>query len=168
MEKKSKSLFAVEEPVQVILEKTSKEEPTIEYKDLSPFDLLKAIFQYSDIEWNKISQLQKSKNFFICNRILSRGFPIAAQSLNWNGISTDYAIDLWRMKLKNRSIPGWIYQKSVSEKQKVEKKALKVSEEMLLTLSKFYKCSIKDLLYFQEIYPDDFTEEVKKFDVLNK
>lgn len=167
IEKNSKKLFSVKEEKVYEEIKPIKEVQQKKSTELSPFDILKLLFVASDKEWDAIPQLQKSKNFFICNRILSRGYPVQAQLINYNGITTDLAIDFWRIKLKNRSLPKWLYAKSTSEKQEVVKK-LKVSQEMLMNISKFYKCSLSDLQYFSEIYPDDFKDEVKKFEALEK
>lgn len=168
IEKNSKKLFSIkEEKVYEEIIKPVKEIKQKTLTELSPFDLLKLLFVASDKEWDSIPQSQKSKNFFICNRILSRGYPVQAQLINYNGITTDLAIDFWRMKLKNRTLPKWIYAKSTSEKQEVVKK-LKVSDDTLINISKFYKCSLSDLQYFSEIYPEDFKDEVKKFEILQK
>jgi len=132
------------------------------------FDILKMIFVATDEKWSLLSKNEKANSFFMCNRILAAKYPIAAQRLNYNGISTDYALDIWRIHLKKiGSVPPWIYQKSTSEKVKAVKLYLP-TKDSLDFYTKSNNVSLKQLKEYQEFFPDDYEKEFKYIDKILK
>jgi hypothetical protein len=83
--------------------------------------LTRIIFRDSQSYYN-IDDKTKSTMFFILNRVMARKFPLNANTLNFNGIDTASASDVWFEALspRYRDVPSefnvpWHKLKKVSE-----------------------------------------------------
>ncbi len=75
------------------------------------FDYIKVLFG-KDKDWDKVSNYDKSRNSFMCNRFFSIKFPIQANL--FNALKTDSIgqADAWRIVAsKYNKVPGFIYTK---------------------------------------------------------
>ena len=85
------------------------------------FTLIKNIFSSDDKVWKTVGKFDKSKNFFMVNRIMSIQFPIQANQFNKLKVVSPPVVDWWRDNLSHRysKPPTWIYTKTKKlEKQK--------------------------------------------------
>lgn len=75
------------------------------------FDYIKVLFG-KDMQWDKVTNYDKSKNSFMTNRFMSIKFPIQANL--FNSLKTDPAgqAEAWRLVAsKFNRVPGFIYTK---------------------------------------------------------
>ena len=88
------------------------------------FDIVKNIFSTNDKNWKSVGRIDKSRNFFMVNRIMSIQFPIQANQFNKLKVTPPPVVDWWRDTLSHRfsKPPVWIYTKT----KKVEKLLLHV------------------------------------------
>ena len=75
------------------------------------FDYIKVLFG-KDVNWDKVSNYDKSKNSFMTNRFMSIKFPIQANMFNTLKIDPVGQAESWRLiSSKFNRVPGFIYTK---------------------------------------------------------
>jgi hypothetical protein len=116
-------------------------------------DVFKALVSKSG--WDKISDEDKIKNFFIINRYMSKKYPEKAQLLNIKVIDKVSSLDLWHYFIKDKPYPNWFWSKS----EKTDKPDIPEKDYKLL-IQKLKVKSI-DLDYLIEHNPDFIKEELK-------
>lgn len=122
------------------------------------FDIIKKIFDKKD--WNKVTNADKNRNFFMINRIMSIQFPIQANQFNRSKIEPVHVIDWWHGTMSNhfKSTPPWIYTKT--KKQGKEKKEDEYPEAEAFVRERLMisQREISELKYF---FPDKYKEWIK-------
>ena len=85
------------------------------------FDYIKVFFG-KDVQWDKVSNYDKSKNSFMTNRFKSIKFPLQANMFNTLKIDPVGQAEAWRLvSSKFNRVPGFIYTKvKKTEKQKAK------------------------------------------------
>ena len=85
------------------------------------FDYIKVLFG-KDVNWDKVSNYDKSKNSFMTNRFMGIKFPIQANMFNTLKIDPVGQAESWRLiSSKFNRVPGFIYTKvKKSAKQKAK------------------------------------------------
>jgi hypothetical protein len=85
------------------------------------FDYIKVFFG-KDVQWDKVSNYDKSKNSFMTNRFMSIKFPLQANMFNTLKIDPVGQAEAWRLvSSKFNRVPGFIYTKvKKTEKQKAK------------------------------------------------
>ena len=84
------------------------------------FDYIKVLFG-KDENWDKVSNYDKSRNSFMCNRFFSIKFPIQANLFNTLKIDPIGQAESWRMVAsKFNKVPGFIYTKVKKEPKENE------------------------------------------------
>ena len=112
-------------------------------------------------DYNKLSNEDKEKNFFIINRKFARGFPNHAQYFNTKGIDKASALDVWYqffIKKGSKGIPSWYW---VPKKESKNKSI--VTKDDVQFLMNFYDLKEKDVIFLVEHYPEETIEEIKKY-----
>lgn len=75
------------------------------------FDYIKVLFG-KDVNWDKVSNYDKSKNSFMTNRFMGIKFPIQANMFNTLKIDPVGQAEAWRLiSSKFNRVPGFIYTK---------------------------------------------------------
>jgi|TARA_R110000803_G_C11978933_1_gene320500 hypothetical protein len=75
------------------------------------FDYIKVLFG-KDVQWDKTSNYDKSKNSFMTNRFMSIKFPTQANMFNTLKIDPVGQAEAWRLvSSKFNRVPGFIYTK---------------------------------------------------------
>jgi hypothetical protein len=75
------------------------------------FDYIKVLFG-KDKDWDKVSNYDKSRNSFMCNRFFSIKFPIQANLFNMLKTDPVGQAEAWRIVAsKFNKVPGFIYTK---------------------------------------------------------
>lgn len=133
-------------------------------KSISPFDIIKMMFM-NDGEFEKLSNIILSKNYFMINRILAIQFPIQAQFFNKLNIDTANVIRSWRtfvvMKYGYGRVPGFVYTKGAKKSETITNS---ISKELKEDYCRHYKITMKeldDMLYFGYDYT---VNELNNFD----
>ena len=138
------------------------------------FDIVKTIFK-SEKDWANISRNDKTKNFFMINRIMSIQFPMQANQFNNTKISPRPVVDWWHNTLSRHytKMPSWIFTKT---KKSAQKKVSAVSVEADPEVEKFirekYSASKRELSELKKFFPDkyqDWTDSIAdQINVSNK
>jgi hypothetical protein len=121
------------------------------------FDIVKNIFSTNDKNWKSVGRIDKSRNFFMVNRIMSIQFPIQANQFNKLKVTPAPVVDWWRDTLSHRfsKPPVWIYTKT-KKVEKQEETQIKESPEVEAFIRDKYKITGRDLLQIKEFYPDRY------------
>jgi len=112
--------------------------------------------------YDRISNIDKERFFFIINRYLSKDFPDQAQLLNDKRMDKSICLDLWFHFLKGKPYPKSFWSKSPKSDEKSiltnkQKELLMIEldirEDDLNLLAQFYPKLVKEeLKYFTELY----------------
>jgi len=121
------------------------------------FDIVKNIFSTNDKVWKSVGRIEKSRNFFMVNRIMSIQFPLQANQFNKLKVVPAPVVDWWRDTLSHRfsKPPVWIYTKT-KKVEKQEESQIKESPEVEAFIRDKYKVTRRDLLQIKEFYPDRY------------
>ena len=121
------------------------------------FYIVKNIFSTNDKNWKSVGRIDKSRNFFMVNRIMSIQFPIQANQFNKLKVTPPPVVDWWRDTLSHRfsKPPVWIYTKT-KKVEKQEEAQIKESPEVEAFIRDKYKVTRRDLLQIKEFYPDRY------------
>lgn len=123
------------------------------------FDIVKLIFSNKESEWKSVGRNDKTRNFFMINRIMSINFPVQANQFNKLKVIPAPVVDWWRDTLSPRftRTPQWIYtktKKSGSEsKDKETKKNYDQVEEFIRMK---YSVSKRDLETLKKFHPEKY------------
>lgn len=125
---------------------------------MSPFDIIKSFHSKG---WDKIKDREKSRNFFMINRIMSIQYPIQASAFNHIKIQPDRTIDWWRDSICKiyKNSPKWIFTQTIKGgKKEVEK----IDEEVLQFIKEKYNISSREIKEIQDFYPEKFKKWIKE------
>jgi len=112
-------------------------------------------------DYKKLTDEDKEKFFFIINRKLARAYPKNAQYFNIKGADKASAMDIWYqffIKKRTIGIPDWYWGK----KKEAKEKAIATKDEIQYLMN-FYDIKERDVDFLIQYYPDDVTEELKKY-----
>ncbi len=126
------------------------------------FDIIKNIFNQKEDVWKNVSKNDKSRNFFMINRIMSIQFPIQAQQFNKLKVSPPYVVDWWRNTLNTRftKVPMWIYTKT-KKSEKSKKNTTEVNQLTEDFIREKFQITKRDLLYLKTFYPDRYVNWIE-------
>jgi hypothetical protein len=122
------------------------------------FDILKSFF--SDKAWKEVSKVDKSRNFFMINRIMSISFPLQGNAFNNTKIEPAHVIDYWRKSLtvKYKTTPQWFFTKT---KKKEKTDIFIPSEEVSSFIRSRFDISNREILELSKYFPKEFKEFCK-------
>lgn len=88
-------------------------------KPLPLFDYIKVLFG-KDSDWERVSNYDKVRNSFMCNRFMGIKFPIQANLFNFLKTDPVGQAESWRLvSLKFNRVPSFIYTK-VKKQEKLK------------------------------------------------
>ena len=119
-------------------------------------DVTNALFKDKS-NWNRISDDEKEKNFFIINRFMSKKFPEKSKLLNDKLINKVSAMDTWFIFMLSQPYPTWFWSKSETKKDK------KFTEEEILYISKEFDIELKDIPIILKYYYQSIEDEIVFF-----
>ena len=125
------------------------------------FDIIKLIFNNKQKEWKSVGKIDKSRNFFMINRIMSIQFPVQANQFNKLKVVPAPVVDWWHDTLSARfsKPPVWLYTKTKkSEGTKTEE--AKTSELTESFIRDKYRISKRDIETIKKFYPDKYASWV--------
>lgn len=122
------------------------------------FDIVKLIFSNKESEWRTVSKNDKTKNFFMINRIMAINFPVQSNQFNKLKVIPAPVVDWWHDTLSPRftRTPQWVYtktNKSGSGKSSDKTKDFREVEEFIRNK---FSVSSRDLKNLQKFYPDRY------------
>jgi hypothetical protein len=119
------------------------------------FDIIKLIFNNKQKEWKSVGKIDKSRNFFMINRIMAIQFPNIANQFNKIKINPDATVDWWRNNLSSRYSrpPSWIYTKTIKKEAKTKKSTDSSWENVEVFVRDRYNVSKRDLSDLKRFYP---------------
>ena len=129
----------------------------------NPFEIIKAFYKK---EWDKISDRDKSRNFFMINRICSIAYPLEANLFNHIKIQPDKVVDFWKIfiTLKHKTPPSFIWTKTI--KKEKEKSGIEYKEEVLNFIKEKNQISNREIQELIEFFPDEFKHFYKEIESL--
>lgn len=104
--------------------------------------------------WDKITEEDKIKYFFIMNRYFSKKYVEQAQFLNLKNIDKVLGLELWKEFMKKEPYPKWFWSKSESKDKPI------VPPKEYLKLLKIFNIKPQDLDYLIENHYDFIKEEL--------
>jgi hypothetical protein len=122
------------------------------------FDIIKLIFNNKQKEWKSVGRIDKSRNFFMINRIMSIQFPVQANQFNKLKVVPAPVVDWWHDTLSVRfsKPPIWLYTKTKkSDTTKTEES--KTSELTESFIRDKYRISKRDIETIKKFYPDKYS-----------
>lgn len=118
--------------------------------------IVDTIFIHKD-RYRRLTNEDKESMFFIFNRYMSKQYPAQAQFFNKREIDKASAMDIWfNFLIKETRVPYWFWRgktKKISPKTKDWKIVYDFYEGDL---------SVDDILLFEELYPNDLKDEIKR------
>jgi hypothetical protein len=124
------------------------------------FDIIKNIFSTNNKTWDQVGRIDKSRNFFMINRIMAIQFPVQANQFNRMRIVPGPVVDWWRSTLSGRysKPPNWIYTKTkkISSEDKI--KETKNFDQVEIFIREKYSVSKRELSDIKNFYPDRYNK----------
>ena len=129
----------------------------------NPFDIIKA---FHTSEWKKISDRDKSRNFFMINRILSIAYPLQTNSFNDIKIRPEKAVDFLKIftTTHNKRTPQWIWTKTIKKEKEREKK--EYNEDVINFIKEKYQISNREIKELKNFFPSKFNAFYKEIETL--
>ena len=126
------------------------------------FDIVKLIFTTKPKEWKSVGKIDKSRNFFMINRIMAIQFPVQANQFNKLKVIPAPVVDWWHDTLSSRFSrpPQWLYTKT-NKKESVKKEENKNLEEIEGFIRDKYAVSTRDLQTLKNFYPEKYEKWIK-------
>lgn len=124
------------------------------------FDIVKTIFK-SDKDWDKVSRNDKTKNFFMLNRIMSIQFPMQAHQFNHTKISPRPVADWWHNTLSRHytKMPSWIFAKTKkSQQKKISTASVEADPEVEKFIREKFSVSNRELADLKKFFPEKYQE----------
>jgi hypothetical protein len=122
-------------------------------------DVVNALFRKSN-KWSEISDEEKSLNFFIINRYMSKKYTKQSQLLNLKSIDKVLAMELWFHFMQKQPYPSWFWSKSNTlDKPEIPNKDYKLllsklnikPDDLNYLINKHYDFIKEELLYYKKI-----------------
>jgi len=135
------------------------------------FEILNILFE-NPIEWEKITNGEKTKNFFLINRRMAIMYPQEANVLQLLKINQGAVVEFWqrfiRVKKKYTKLPGWMYTKGVKKSLDIKEKKLLISKNVIDEYSRINQIDRKSIYEALEFFPTEMLAELKSYEKLLK
>ena len=121
------------------------------------FDVIKLIFNNKPKEWKSVGKIDKSRNFFMINRIMAIQYPVQANQFNKLKIVPAPVVDWWHNTLSARfsKPPLWLYTKT-KKAESIKGEDIKTSELIESFIRDKYRVSKRDIETIKKFYPDRY------------
>lgn len=123
-------------------------------------DVANAMFRNKS-DWEKITDEDKEKYFFIFNRYFSKMYPEKSQLLNLKNINKITSMDLWYHFMLKKPYPKWFWSKSEKPKSVISDKDIKLLVRKL-------NIKVLDVEYLIENHFEFVEEELKYYKEVEK
>jgi hypothetical protein len=129
----------------------------------NPFEILKA---FHTKDWEKISDRDKARNFFMINRLCGIAYPLQANSFNHLKIQPEKVVDFWKIFVThhNKKTPQWIWTKT--QKREKESSSYEYKKEIIDFIKEKYQISEREIQELKQFFPKKFLEYYKEIEKL--
>lgn len=141
-------------------------------KAISPFDIIKLMFENQEEFW-KIPADVLSRNYFMINERMSIQFPLQAAVFNHLKINPGEVVKCWATFIMTKGLfgktPGYIFiqgKKKAAETNLLKRK--KYPEDFLQEFSWYHKISIRDTKFLLDACPIETYKMLDEFDDMKK
>jgi len=133
------------------------------------FELSKVLFENPG-EWDKISNYEKKKHYFMMNRFMSISFPLQAHVLSHIRINPVEVLNFWQrfIRTKYKKVPFWMYTKGAKKSREAKEKKINISNSLIEEYSKAYEIDLKSIRSSLKIFPKQTQKELKMFEKIMK
>lgn len=133
------------------------------------FDYIKLIFTKDEKAWKSLSDIDKSRNFFMLNRFCSIKYPVQVQALSLLKINPVSASNYWHRTMSNlyNTVPAWIYAKT-KKKDEVTKKLDLPSDTMISWYCEKNQMSKREFMENVKFFGENFLKEIKSLEKILK
>jgi hypothetical protein len=132
---------------------------------LELFELTKVIFE-KPAEWSTVTNGDKRKNFFMCQRRFAIQHPIQANALQPLRIEQSCVMDFWQQymtKTYRGRTPHWMFISGAKKAKEKKEAKISVSDSLVNEYSKRMEIDKKSVYDALEHYPDMMLAELKSF-----
>jgi hypothetical protein len=127
------------------------------------FDVVKNMFSSDKKKWDSVLKIEKNRNFFMINRIMSIQYPIQSNLFNKTKITPNRVVDWWHGNLSRQygKPPKWIFTTTKKEGKKTIKKDDSDFKEAESLICLKFNVSMRDLNQIKSFYPDKYSDWMK-------
>ena len=130
------------------------------------FDFIRVLFEDKE-EYAKLSSYDKSRNFFMTNRIMSIMYPIQADMLNHIHIPQSHTLDYWHKNMSSiyTGVPNWVFTKGKKKAQKEKSKKVKIpSKKAIGTYLNSTGLSTRSLKDAYDLFGDSVYDPIRRLE----
>lgn len=133
------------------------------------FDYVALVFSRNEKEWEKLKNIDKSRNFFMLNRFMAIQFPTQANLLSHYKIDPEAVSNYWHraMSSKFNSTPTWIYAKTKKKTEEAKKLDLP-SNEMIRWYCEKNEMSRREFNENVSFFSEDFLSDIRSLEKILK
>lgn len=128
----------------------------------NPYEIVKA---FHTKEWEDIKDRDKSRNFFMVNRICAINFPLQANAFNHLKIQPEKVVDFWKIFISHhyKKSPQWIWTKTIKAEKETSKNH---NPEILEFIKEKYEISDREIKELIDFFPQKFSSFYKEIEKL--
>lgn len=133
------------------------------------FDYIKLVFTRNEKSWKELSEMDKSRNFFMLQRFMAIKHPVQANALSLLRINPSAVADYWHRSMRTQytSVPTWVYAKTVKKNEEAKKLDLP-SDAMIQWYCNKNEISKRDFMESVKFFGNDFLKEIKSLEKILK
>jgi hypothetical protein len=133
------------------------------------FEYVKVSFGTDEAAWKKVSNTDKSRNFFMMNRFLSINYPLQVCVLSHLRVDVPSVANYWHRQLSRLfgSTPGWIYTKT-KKSSEITKKLNLPSEAMIKWWCNKEMIGRKDFDQAVKFFGEEYLSEIRELEKILK
>lgn len=133
------------------------------------FDYIKLVFSRDEKAWNELTEMDKSRNFWMLNRYMAIKYPVQVHALSLLRINPVAAGDYWHRTMSglHGSVPHWVYAKT-KKKEDAKKKLDLPSDTMITWYCVKNEMSTKVFMEQVNFFGEDFIKEIKSLEKILK
>ncbi len=149
-----------------VQKEAKSKKPVAPYKQPFEFEVIDNF--WNSTKFNKYSNYERGKAFYILNRRMAINFPREAAMVSKIGINTGQVVHWWKLFMSKvySGKPGWLWEKA--GKTVSTKKEYKPSDETVLTYCKWHDCTRKDVEEALKFFPKEMKEELEEIENIYK
>ena len=127
------------------------------------FNVLNSFYDKNKFE--KISDYNLSKNFFMINRFCSINYPLLANNFNHLKINGSGAVKSWQMLLSRKysKSPYWMYIKIKKDKKETGNKEYNIDENLIKKYCELNQITKREFSEKLKFFGDKFYKEVIEY-----
>ena len=133
------------------------------------FDYVKLVFSRDNKSWKELSDMDKSRNFFMLSRFCAIKFPEQVHALSLLRINPVAVSDYWHRTLSSLhgTVPNWIYAKTKKKDEETKKMNLP-SDDFIVWYCQKNEMSKREFTENIKFFGEEFLKEMRSFEKVLK